>query len=660
MKKTCFVCVFLLMFLYFSVAIDTSYAIQTIKVAGDNNYPPYEYVDKNGIYKGFNVDVMRAIALELGIEIELIPMNWSNAINALETGKVDAIQGMIKSDSRDITFDFSNALLTNAQAIFVLKEKNHIAELQDLNNTKVAFQRGDISEEIVSDIEDVESYGKNNQEESMEALLKGEVDVVIGNRLTGLYILQKYENYNKVKIVGEPIHKTEYMAATLDGNEDILDILNIGIREIKENGTYDKIYKKWFGQTFEDPNAVWKRLVYITTLILFFVIIFTGIIFYWNLQLKKKVAKRTSELNNMNKKLKEKSCELEQSNMVRGNILENIINGIIGLNLDKKVFINNKAASNILETEIEIEMEWQELGLSKLIHTKRLEQALKGKVWKENLEWIDSSANKKYIECNLIPIKSDNQKVDGIIVLLWDYSEIKKMRDVVYHADKMQSLGRLAAGIAHEIRNPLTSIKALIDLLPNKFESEKYRKNITAVVPEEIQRINNLVTLLLDYSKPKTTVLRQNSVFKIIDNVLNLVTIDANKRNVQIIFNKEESIDADILCDEQQIQQVFVNLVLNSIESIDSNGEVKIYTAVENENIVVKVADNGSGIPADVLDKIFDPFFTLKSNGYGLGLSISFQLVKDNNGTIKFNSEIGKGTIASIYLPVAKGEEIYA
>ena len=183
---------------------------EVLRIAGDNNYPPYEFIDKDGNYRGFNVDMMRAIAIELGIDIELIPMSWQEAMEALEKGEVDAVQGMTKSSIREEKFEFSSPLVTNSQAIFVLKDTNYISSLKDLEGKKVSFQRADVSYELAQDIRGIKPIIMINQEEAIDLLLQGEVDAFIGNRLTGIYYLQREENFDKIKIVGEPMHITEY------------------------------------------------------------------------------------------------------------------------------------------------------------------------------------------------------------------------------------------------------------------------------------------------------------------------------------------------------------------------------------------------------------------------------------------------------------------
>ncbi|NLK45009.1 MAG: transporter substrate-binding domain-containing protein [Tissierellia bacterium] len=386
---------------------------RVIKIGGDNNYPPYEFTDEDGNFRGFNVDMMRAIGIELGLEIELIPMSWQEAMEALERGEVDAIQGMTKSKIREEKFDFTLPLVTNSQAIFVLKDTNYISSIEDLKGRKASFQEGDISYELSLEVKNIIHYIRTNQEEAIDLLLDGQVDAFIGNRLTGIYYLQKEGNFDKVKIVGEPMHETEYCVSVLKGNSQLLELFNSGIEAIKKNGTYDKIYKKWFGETFNDKTKYFQNLLYVSITILLIVSIIAFLNLYWNKNLKKKVTERTEELNILNKELREQKQEIEKSNKLKGKILESILSGIIVFDNKDRVIEYNKAAERILNKKLCIEEDWTSLNLGRIYGLNGYDIAKKGKVMTDNKE-ISISNKKLYINYSFIPI---NKPGEGIILL---------------------------------------------------------------------------------------------------------------------------------------------------------------------------------------------------------------------------------------------------
>lgn len=275
----------------------------TLRVAGDNNHPPYEYIDENGNYKGFNVDIMNALSIELGLDIELIPMDWSEALEALEGEEVDAIQGISKTEDREKRFLFTAPTVINSQVIFVMKETSIIAGIEDLSGASVALQEGDINYEIISSIPDVILFPKKDQKQAIDALLNGEVDACVGNKLTGVYYIQKLKKPNLVKIVGEPMRVTEYGPATYYGNENLAVLLNQGLEILRKSGTYDKIYRKWFGEEIFDRKDIIKSYIKEILAVVGLILLVISLFFIWNKRLRAEVNKRTKELQSANKDL---------------------------------------------------------------------------------------------------------------------------------------------------------------------------------------------------------------------------------------------------------------------------------------------------------------------------------------------------------------------
>ncbi len=618
---------------------------RVIKIGGDNNYPPYEFTDEDGNFRGFNVDMMRAIGIELGLEIELIPMSWQEAMEALERGEVDAIQGMTKSKIREEKFDFTLPLVTNSQAIFVLKDTNYISSIEDLKGRKASFQEGDISYELSLEVKNIIHYIRTNQEEAIDLLLDGQVDAFIGNRLTGIYYLQKEGNFDKVKIVGEPMHETEYCVSVLKGNSQLLELFNSGIEAIKKNGTYDKIYKKWFGETFNDKTKYFQNLLYVSITILLIVSIIAFLNLYWNKNLKKKVTERTEELNILNKELREQKQEIEKSNKLKGKILESILSGIIVFDNKDRVIEYNKAAERILNKKLCIEEDWTSLNLGRIYGLNGYDIAKKGKVMTDNKE-ISISNKKLYINYSFIPI---NKPGEGIILLINDLTDIKRYQEMASYNDKMQALGQLSAGIAHEIRNPLTSINTFIDLIPYKLDDEQFRKDLVTITKKEINRMNELITQLIDYTKPA---IRRPSSFvidEVIEEVLILFSNQLRKKGIKTVKNMAR---LPVFADRNQTKQVLVNIILNSIESIEREGEIHISTYKNETEGIVFIEDNGCGIAEEFLDKVFQPFFTLKTHGTGIGLAITKKIVEENKGYISIESLENSGTCVTISLPL--------
>lgn len=232
-------------------------------------------------------------------------------------------------------------------------------------------------------------------------------------------------------------------------------------------------------------------------------------------------------------------------------------------------------------------------------------------------------------------------------------SELKKIHGQLFRSEKLASIGKLAAGVAHEINNPLTGILTNASLLLDDLNDGDSKKDDVQVIVNETIRCREIVKRLLDFArqtKPQKSLTNINSL---IDNIVLLVRNQTSFRNVNIERVLSDEIP-EIMADKDQVQQVFINFILNASDAMPNGGEIKISTRmIENgEYIEVRFADTGLGISEENKHKIFDPFFTTKESGTGLGLSISYGIIEQHGGTINVESEIGKGTTFVVLLPI--------
>ncbi len=241
-------------------------------------------------------------------------------------------------------------------------------------------------------------------------------------------------------------------------------------------------------------------------------------------------------------------------------------------------------------------------------------------------------------------------------------SHIIKYNLLATKVDKMSSLGRMAAGIAHEINNPLTGILLYSSNLFKKVKEPCQLKDGLEIIMNETQRCKTTIQGLLDFSREKKLEKVMANINKIINKALALMENEFHLKRINVI----RDLDCDIiefLLDDNQIEQVFINLLLNSVHAIDEKGTIYIRSRMEakKNRVVVELEDNGCGIPKDKLKRIFEPFYTTKSTGTGLGLSVSYGIVKNHKGSIKIFSEPGTGTIISMAFPImyeTDGEEL--
>jgi len=236
------------------------------------------------------------------------------------------------------------------------------------------------------------------------------------------------------------------------------------------------------------------------------------------------------------------------------------------------------------------------------------------------------------------------------------YEDLKRSKSYIRRADRLASLGTLTAGLAHEIRNPLVAIKTFTQLLPERMEDEEFRNQFLPIASNEVDRISLLINELLDFAKPSEPRLDPEDINDILDGMILLVSTESKKKQIQII--KKYANDLPLVSvDREQIKQVFLNILLNAIEATPENGQITIKTRSFSKPggepyAQIEITDTGKGIPEDYLEDIFNPFFTTKSKGSGLGLSISNQIVQEHRGYISVESQVNKGTSFFINLPL--------
>jgi signal transduction histidine kinase len=236
------------------------------------------------------------------------------------------------------------------------------------------------------------------------------------------------------------------------------------------------------------------------------------------------------------------------------------------------------------------------------------------------------------------------------------YEDLKKSKSYIRRADRLASLGTLTAGLAHEIRNPLVAIKTFTQLLPERLEDEEFRSHFLNIASGEVDRISLLINELLDFARPSDPKLEIENVNSILDGMILLVSAESKKKHIQVVKNFAQDLPP-ISIDREQIKQVFLNILLNAAEATPEYGTITVKTRSfvkpgGEPYIQIEFTDTGCGIPAEYLEDIFNPFFTTKNKGSGLGLSISNQIVQDHKGYINVESELNKGSSFFINLPL--------
>ncbi|WP_102348866.1 PAS domain-containing sensor histidine kinase [Bacillus sp. Marseille-P3661] len=372
---------------------------------------------------------------------------------------------------------------------------------------------------------------------------------------------------------------------------------------------------------------------------------------------RKKVEELLSYSQEQNRKLLEK--RLEETEQRFKSLFVHNSDAIFTFNLDGKLVDANQAAEKLSGYTVEnlIKMEWDSLILPKDINMHReyfknvFSSVDEGKHQEFTVSMIHKDGSNRLVSIKMVPIITDNQLI-GIYEIVKDITESKLAEEMIRRSDKLSAVGQLAAGVAHEIRNPLTTLKGFIQLFKGDLDS-KY----VDIMLAELDRINLIVSEFLILSKPQAIKYGFKDVNQILQNIIALLESQAIINNIQFHLEMDKNIP-HIKCEENQLKQVFINLLKNAIEAMPNGGKITVKVQIINVGIVkIVIIDEGVGIAEEQIPKLGEPFFTTKEDGTGLGLMVSFRIIESHGGTMNMSSQLNKGTTIEISLPINGPEE---
>lgn len=251
------------------------------------------------------------------------------------------------------------------------------------------------------------------------------------------------------------------------------------------------------------------------------------------------------------------------------------------------------------------------------------------------------------LQCTAVPIIV-NGKISGIIGYGKDVTLLRQTEERLRRTEKLSVVGELSASVAHEIRNPLTSLKGFVQIL--QVEDKKHQLYYQ-IMHDELDRINEIVSELLLLAKPQQLNYKKADLQKVLSNVISLLKTEASLHNIEVVFDYYNPLWIE--CEPNQLKQLFINIIKNAIEASQSGSKVTIsLKPLENGKVSIIVKDSGYGISEERLQKIGEPFYSSKEKGTGLGLTVSFKIVESHHGTINFCSKLHEGTEVTIVLPV--------
>jgi PAS domain S-box-containing protein len=366
--------------------------------------------------------------------------------------------------------------------------------------------------------------------------------------------------------------------------------------------------------------------------------------------------------------------ELADLKSYTDSILESLTSGIITLDLDGRVVTMNPAAA--LLTGLFAGEATGRYCTEVLAHSPEVVEILmetlasRAGVSSASLALRRRNGTTLPIELSTAPLGGADGKELGIVGVFKDVTVVHALEAQLRRSDRLAALGTMAAGLAHEIKNPLTSLRTFTRLVSRRFEDERFRQTFERVVPRELERINGIVDRLLELARPGRLSLKLVQLPTLLERVLELYANQIEAKQIVVLREYARNLPA-ILGDSEHLYRAFLNLVANAVESMGPRGQLTLRTERTEERewlssspraprrgVKLEIEDTGTGISPAATDKIFNPFFTTKDGGTGLGLALVHKIIEDHEGSITFRSSPGQGTTFRVLLPVLEDQPV--
>ncbi|MBT6879635.1 MAG: transporter substrate-binding domain-containing protein [Gammaproteobacteria bacterium] len=633
----------------------TETGVKTVTVASSNNFPPINNLDEQGELIGFGRDLSDAVLREMGVEVRrLHSPKWTQVLQWLDSGETDLIHDTGYTAEREGYLDFSIPIIEMPETIFVQPQRLDIHNIQSLNGKKVACVRNHISHIYLMNFPDIECSVVETPLEGLYALASGGVDAYVYPKQIVEYYAQKLRLADKVKIVGEPLRTLTWSMTVKEGNRELLDLVNQGIKKVRDSNEYDRIYDKWFGYSLLSgytPSEV--KVIFTVTILFSFMVGSMLMMAFTN--------RRIRTANRVVAASEQLLKETERIGHIGSWELDLATNDLLWSDEVYRIF---EIDQNLFEATYE--------AFLNVIHPDDRDLV--------NDAYTNSLENRKPYEVKHRLLMADGRIKWVLERGVSEYSDSGHpvfskgmVRDVTYEVESENQLQRamdakddFLASMSHELRTPLTTILGNAGLLsdtlsgpPDEINMDEL-KGIVSDVEHAGRNQLVLVNDILDMSKiesgkftieeaPYDLGVLVLSVYK----MLQQKAQDAGN-GFQVKYTQPERYQ--LIGDGPRIEQILINLLGNAIKFTE-NGEVVLSVFSTDERLHFKISDTGIGMSSEQMEYLFDRFTQADSSisrrfgGTGLGLSISHNLAEMMGGKIEVSSVEGKGSTFEVTLP---------
>ncbi len=640
-----------------------------IIIGGDHRYPPFEFLDGSGRPAGFTVDMTRAVAREMNMNIQIRLGPWSDMVEALKNGEIDVIGGMFYSSKRNRDFDFSPPYLVSHYVSVVRRDAGDPPEsFDDLAGRRLVIQEGDVIADVLAEkIPDYRPGMVATQRDVLKAVSDGQYDCSLVPRISALGQIES-QGWDNLVFGKKSLFTGEYSFAVRKGRAALLAQFSEGMKVLEENGEYREISDRWLGVFAEKPASLMDALIYSARIIVPLSLALL-IVFLWSFFLKRQVAARTEEL---------RAGEEFQRAMITCSPV-----AIYSVDLDGNVAAWSGSAQRIFGWSKEEvvgrplpivpdnkRQEFEDLREHVLagegFSNKHLVRRRKdGRLFDASLSVSPIRDAKGAIICVMGAVEDITDRVRA-------ESERARLQDQLIQARKIESVGRLAGGVAHDYNNMLGVIMGYAEMAMARLSHDDPLQDDLSEIMKAARRSSDITRQLLAFARKQTIAPRVIDLNETVEGMLRMLRRLIGE-DIDLTWHPAHE-PGLVNMDPTQVDQILANLCVNARDAIGGVGKLTIETkharfdeddcasnpvTLPGDYVVLVVRDDGCGMGPDTLENLFEPYFTTKGlgKGTGLGLATVYGIVKQNGGFIQVASEPGSGSTFTIYLPSHQGQK---
>lgn len=607
---------------------EKEYLKENSLLVGVYNDTPLSFINEfNNNNAGIVIDYLSQLAIELGDNIHLKAGVKENLSSGINKDEIDIVVMERTAENKD-AFEFSSPLCVVSGKIAV-KNNSDIYSISDLENKNLATLKNDNSDGRITSFFKGKAHVNIIEVENMYqcfALIRNNVVVgFVGDDMEVAHFLNVTNRATSYKFLDPVLYEKEMSLAVKKGNVELLSILNKGILELKKKNLIVQTQRKWLGD-FDSYGVDLYRLE-LTYKILSAILLIVAFFSSWNYVITQRVNTKTRELS-------ESKAELRL-------IIDTLQRGIMVIENESIIVECNDAVTNLVGISRDelVGRDYNDIEI------------LKPFVDDNHMDELFNQGDVYYY---ITSQKFENNKK---LIMIEDYTEKYFAERRARQESKMIAVGQLSAGLAHEIRNPLGLIKSYVYIIESYFTDEIYQHAIF-VINDSVGRINNLIENLLRFSKLSNDEKKLVDIENLVDMILTLEEKNLEKNEITVSSRVTGTNLRPIELNEDVIKMILMNLINNSIDSFAGvqreRKKIDLDISVEENELFVKIADNGCGIERDKLENIFNPFYSTKESGTGLGLYVISTEIANNEGRISVESELGQGTEFCFALPLKR------